>query len=107
MDKIIKPVQWTTRATKDLHKITKFYIELYGKGKARSIALELRQKTEDLEREDIDTSEIGSIDDAFTHLKYEYRKLLHHHVKITYRISKSNIYIVRVFDTRQHPRKNK
>lgn len=107
MDKKIKPVEWTSRATKDLEKITRFYIELYGHSKARQIATELRQSTEVLEHEDVDTSKIGAIDDVFTHLKYNYRKLLQHHCKITYRIGKAKIYIVRVFDTRQHPNKNK
>ena len=107
MDKGIKSVVWSSRATKDLGKITRFYIDLYGNIKAREIATELRQSTEILEREDIDTSKIGAIDETFTHLKRNYRKLLNHHCKITYREGKANFYIVRVFDTRQHPNKNK
>lgn len=106
MDKVVKPVFWTTRATKDLQKIVEFYIELYGKVKAREIATELSQKTETLERSDVDITASGSIDEAFTHLKHTYRKLNHHHCKITYRIGKSKIFIVRVFDTRQNPKKN-
>ncbi|PKP23981.1 MAG: type II toxin-antitoxin system RelE/ParE family toxin, partial [Bacteroidetes bacterium HGW-Bacteroidetes-2] len=35
MDKGIKPVVWTTRATKDLEKTAVFYRELYGSVKAR------------------------------------------------------------------------
>lgn len=106
MDKVNKPVFWTKRATKDLHKTIEFYIELYGKDKAREIATELRQKTESLERTDVDLSTTGSIDKTFSYLKYTYRKLIHHHCKITYRVGKSKIYIVRVFDTRQNPKKN-
>lgn len=106
MDTVDKPIFWTTRATKDLAKTTKFYIELYGKTKARAIATELRQSTKVLERKNIDATASGSIDEAFTHLKHTYRKLMHHHCKITYRIGKSKIYIVRVFDTRQNPKKN-
>jgi len=106
LDKVNKPVFWTTRATKDLEKTTKFYIELYGKVKAREIATELRQRTETLERTDVDITASGSIDQAFSHLKHTYRKFNHHHCKITYRIGKSKIYIVRVFDTRQDPKKN-
>ena len=107
MDKSIKSVVWTSRATKDLEKITLFYIELYGYAKARKIASELRQTTDILEYKDIDTSKIGAIDETFEHLKRNYRKLLNHHCKITYREGKTKFYIVRVFDTRQHPDKNK
>jgi plasmid stabilization system protein ParE len=107
LDRKIKPVTWTTRATKDLEKITRFYIKLYGHSKARQITTELRQSTEILERQNIDTSKIGAIDDTFTHLKRNYRKLIEHHCKITYREGKTKIYVVRVFDTRQNPKKNK
>lgn len=107
MDKVNKPVFWTTRATRDLQKTIEFYIELYGKVKAKEIATELRHRTEKLERTDVDITASGSIDEAFSHLKHTYRKLNHHHCKITYRIGKSKIYIVRVFDTRQNPNKNK
>jgi len=107
LDKKIKPVVWTSRATKDLEKITKFYIELYGYSKARQIAIKIRKKTEVLELEDVNTSKIGAIDESFSHLKKEYRKLITHHCKITYREGKTKIYVVRVFDTRQHPNKNR
>jgi hypothetical protein len=52
-------------------------------------------------------SKIGSINEDFTHLKFEYRKLIYHHCKITYREGKDKIYINRIFDTRQNPIKNK
>lgn len=108
MDKrVIKPVFWTTRATNDLGKITKFYIKLYGAYKAKKYATELRQSTDVLENQDVDLSQVGAVDDAFTHLKYNYRKLIKGDIKITYRIGKTKIYIVRVFDTRQKPNKNK
>ena len=98
---------WTSRATKDLEKITKFYIDLYGRSKARQIANELRQSTEVLEHQNVNTTKIGTIDDAFKHLKRNYRKLIEHHCKINYREGKTKIYVVRVFDTRQNPKKNK
>ena len=107
MDKGIKPVVWSTRATRDLEKITRFYIDLYGHSKARKIATELRQSIKILECKDIDTSKIGAIDEAFVQLKQSCRKLLNHHCKITYREGRTKFYIVRVFDTRQHPKKNK
>ena len=98
---------WSSRATQDLEKITKFYIDLYGYSKTRQIVTELRKSTEILERKNVNTSKIGAIDQSFKHLKGNYRKLLNHHCKITYREGKTNIYIVRIFDTRQHPNKNK
>jgi hypothetical protein len=52
---------------------------------------------------------MGSVDEEFKHLKRKYRKLIEKHIKITYRLSKSQptVYINRVFDTRQQPSKNK
>lgn len=107
MDERIKSVIWSNRATQDLKKITEFYIELYGYSKTRQIVTKLRESTEVLESKNVNTSKIGSVDQSFKHLKGTYRKLLNHHCKITYREEKTNIYIVRVFDTRQHPNKNK
>ncbi len=69
MDKGIKPVVWSSRAIKDLEVITRFYIDLYGHSKARKIVTELIQSTEILERKDIDTSEVGAVDETIAHLK--------------------------------------
>ncbi len=105
-ERITKPVKWTTRATKDLYRITKFYATLYGLDKARKIATEIRATTEILENPKVDFKAIGAIDETFTHLKYIYRKLITHYCKITYREGKNYTYIVRVFDTRQNLKKN-
>ena len=105
MEGIIKPVYWTNRAIKDLEKVTRFNATLHGFKKAIVIATELRKTTEILENSNF--KEIGAVDEDFVHLKYEYRKLIHHHCKITYREGKTKIYINRVFDTRQNPNKNK
>jgi len=105
LEGIIKPVYWTSRAIKDLEKVTRFNATLYGFKKAILIATELRESTEILESNNF--KEIGAVDEDFVHLKYEYRKLIHHHCKITYREGKTKIYINRVFDTRQNPNKNK
>jgi len=69
LDKGIKPVVWSSRAIKDLEVITRFYIDLYGHSKARKIVTELIQSTEILERKDIDTSEVGAVDETIAHLK--------------------------------------
>jgi plasmid stabilization system protein ParE len=107
LERLIKPVFWTSRATKDLEKITRFNAILYGFKKAVQIALELQKNTEILENPNYDFSEIGSIDTEFSHLKRNYRKLISMHCKITYREGKTKIYINRLFDTRQNPSKNK
>lgn len=107
MDRIIKPVFWTSRAVKDLEKTTRFNALLYGFNKAVRIAIKLQKRTEILENPKYDFSEIGSIDTEFTHLKRNYRKLIDGYCKITYREGKTKIYINRIFDTRQNPNKNK
>lgn len=107
MDRIIKPVFWTTRAIKDLEKVTRFNALLYGFDKAVQIALKLQKGTEILENTKYNFSEIGAVDIEFIHLKRNYRKLIDGHCKITYREGKTKIYINRIFDTRQNPNKNK
>ena len=107
MDRIIKPVFWTTRAIKDLEKVTRFNALLYGFDKAVQIALKLQKGTKILENPKYDFSEIGAVDLEFIHLKRNYRKLIDGHCKITYREGKTKIYINRIFDTRQNPNKNK
>lgn len=107
MERIIKPVFWTSRATKDFEKITRFNAQLYGFKKAIEIAFELQKSTELLENPSYDFSQIGSVDTEFMHLKRNYRKLISGYCKITYREGKTKIYINRLFDTRQNPSKNK
>ncbi|WP_010179778.1 type II toxin-antitoxin system RelE/ParE family toxin [Aquimarina agarilytica] len=107
MGEVIKSVVWTKRASKDLEKVTKFNLKLYGADKALKIATNLRESTDILESSVINVTEYGQVDGAFLHLKYDYRKLISNHCKITYRVGRENIYIVRVFDTRQNPSKNK
>ena len=104
---ILKPVNWTKRAVKDLEKVTRFNLKLYGADKAIEIAINLSKSTDILESSEIDLTEYGQIDESFLHLKHEYRQLINNHCKITYRIGKSKIYIIRVFDTRQYPNKNR
>ncbi|WP_246022091.1 hypothetical protein [Flavobacterium cellulosilyticum] len=65
------------KGIKDLGRTTRFNALLYGFKKAIAIAIELRKNTEILETDNY--KEIGSIDEDFVDLKYEYRKLIHHH----------------------------
>ena len=100
-------VQITSRALKDLQKVRCFNDLLYGVSKSKEIINTIFETIEILENPDVDFTEIGAIDEDFVHLKYDYRKLITSHYKITYRKNKSKIYVVRIFDTRQNPNKNK
>ena len=51
--------------------------------------------------------QLGKADETFTHLKHNYRKLIKGDIKITYRLGRTKIYVIRIFDTRQNPNKNK
>ena len=107
MERIIKPVFWTNRAITDLKKVREFYIEIYGLEKAKQSTQQIYDATKILENSDYDFVNIGAVDDYFSHLKHEYRKIYEHYCKITYREGKDKIYINRVFDMRQNPKKNK
>ena len=93
-------VQLTSRALKDLQKVRGFNDLLYGVSKSKEIINTIFETIEILENPDVDFTEIGAIDEDFVHLKYDYRKLITSHYKITYRKNKSKIYVVRIFDTR-------
>ncbi len=80
---------------------------IYGIKKAKEIALRIQKRTEILESTEYNFSEIGAVDEDFVHLRHNYRKLIERHWKITYREGKTKIYISRIFDTRQDPKKNR
>lgn len=97
---------WTKRASKDLKEVFRIYSKLYGAEKAEEITLNIRKHTEILKNPEYDFEKIDEIDEFFQHLKCGYRKLIYNYCKITYRVGKTKIYIVRIFDTRQDPKKN-
>lgn len=103
----MKSVYWTKRALKDLQKISLFNAKNIGRKKALEIAHKLIDAPGILENPEYDFENMGSIDEVFNHLKRNYRKIIYSNYKITYRNGKTKIYITRVFDTRQHPNKNK
>ena len=100
-------VELTARSLKDLQKIRVFNDSLYSICKSKEIIDDIFKELEILENPTTDFIEIGVIDEEFIHLKYEYRKLVTSHYKIMYRKGKKAIYVVRIFDTRQNPSKNK
>ncbi len=101
-----KSTYWTHRAKKDLEKMFDFNKILYDIEIAKELAYKIQERTLLLENSEYNFEEIGSIDASFSHLKHTYRKLIEGYCKITYRVGKNRIYIVRIFDTRQHPSKN-
>lgn len=107
MGEKVKPVELSSRALKDLQKAKSFNLKLYGRQKAEEIINDIFQRIESLEKPDNKFISIGAIDETFKDLKRNYRKLIAGHYKITYREGKTKIYVVRIFDTRQHPLKNK
>lgn len=102
MEKIVKVI-WTDRSLLDLRKIIVFNAELHGEVKARSIAAGL---VNDAEKSLVGTLDVAAKDQQFSHMK-DYKKLLNGNHKITFRSENRIAYIVRVFDMRQHPDKNK
>jgi plasmid stabilization system protein ParE len=96
---------FTSRADKDLKVIKAFYDELYGTEKSLDIVKGLILHLKILVSEK-DFSQIGSLDHQFELYKLVYRKVFYHYLRITYRIGKESIFIVRVFDARQNPKKN-
>ncbi len=107
MERIIKPLYFTSRALKDLEKITKFNSVMIGFKKAISISNNIIDSIEVLENPVYDFSKIGSVDSEFIHFKRSYRKIINGYYKITYREGIDKIFINRIFDTRQNPNKNK
>ena len=98
-------IVWTDRAKKDLQKVYSFSTELMGEEKAFAMITSLLEKLYFLS--DAKFVRMGAVDEEFKHLKYQYKKIIEKDIKVTYRISSSKpiIYINRVFDTRQNPRK--
>jgi plasmid stabilization system protein ParE len=106
LERNVKPVLLTHRAIRDLIKIKKFHIELYGEKIAGKIIEDLFGYLGILENPEQNFTKIGAKDEAFSHLKRNYRKLIINTIKVTYRVGKTKMYVVRVFDTRQNPKKN-
>lgn len=100
-------IKWTSRAIKDLRKVYLFYTEQIGEAKAFDLIQILLKKVDVLSDERF--VKMGAVDEQFSHLQREYRKLIEKNIKITYRLSstKNQVYINRIFDTRQNPAKNR
>jgi plasmid stabilization system protein ParE len=104
---IFKEIIWTKRALNDLRKAYDFNTEIYGEEKSFAIVQKIISKVELLKDQRFEG--IGLIDEDFRHLIYEYRKITVGYLKVNYRVGFDNttVYINRIFDTRQNPKKNK
>ena len=98
---------WTSRAASDLKKVYLFNSQVTSEQKAFDLILLLLERVDLLS--DKRFVKMGAHDEEFKHLKKDYKKLIEGDIKITYRLSTSKpiVYINRIFDTRQHPSKNK
>ena len=100
-------IKWTFRAKKDLRKVYEFYSRSTVEAKAFEIISNLLERIDLLSNPKL--AKMGVEDEQFKHLKHRYKKLIEKDIKVTYRLStsKSIVYINRIFDTRQHPSKNR
>ena len=92
-------VIWTAKAFKGLDAI-------FNEIAAKSVVSANKVVNGILDRETqlISQPKSGTIETRLK-LKREYRFLVESHYKIIYRIGKKSIYVLKVFDTRQHPNK--
>jgi plasmid stabilization system protein ParE len=95
----LKKVVWTAKAFKDL-------VSIYNLIAQDSIPAAKKVVNSILDREEQLKSQptSGTIQRRLK-LKKEYRFLIQSHYKIIYREGKTNIYVIKVFDTRQNPKK--
>jgi plasmid stabilization system protein ParE len=95
----LKEVIWTNRAIKGIFSIRDF-IAKSSKSAAEKVVDRIFDREEQLQT----YPDSGTIETRLR-LKKEYRYIIESHYKIIYREGKNNIYVVRVFDTRQSPKK--
>ena len=95
----LKEVVWTARAFKDLKSIYNMIAE-NSVFSAKKVIDSILDREEQLQKQ----PKSGTIQTGLK-LKKEYRFIIQNHYKIIYREGKTNIFVVKVFDTRQSPKK--
>ncbi len=93
-------VIWSSRSLKDLNSAYDLLVEKSPQAANRTVESVLEKVTQ-LEK----FPESGPEEPSLSHRKKTYRYLVSAHLKIIYRIEKRFVLIVRVFDTRQDPKK--
>jgi plasmid stabilization system protein ParE len=94
---------WTEKAKSDLRNIYNFLLSEIEEEKAFSIIQTISFRSSQLSL----FPESGSLEPYLLHLKLPYRRLIEGNYKIIYRVTNEYIYINRVFDSRQNPKKLK
>lgn len=92
---------WTFKAKDDLKNIYVFLMIEISEQRAFEIITKIVDRVDILYRMPL----VGQKEPKFEELKREYRRLIESDYKIVYHIRKDKIYINRVFDTRQNPKK--
>ena len=93
-------VIWSDRSLKDLEGAYDLLAENSAQAASRTVEAILERVTQ-LEK----FPESGPIELSLAHHKKAHRYLVSGHHKIIYRVEQQAVFIVRVFDTRQHPKK--
>ncbi len=93
---------WSARSLKDLDRAYDLLAERSPQAANRTVEAVLARVTQ-LEK----FPESGPEESGLSHRKKAHRYLVSDHHKIIYRIEKRSVLIVRVFDTRQNPKKLK
>jgi toxin ParE1/3/4 len=93
-------VIWSARSLHDLDRSFDIIAEKSLQSANRAVHAVLEKVTQ-LEK----FPESGPLEPSLTHRKKAYRYLVCNHHKIIYRIEQRTVFIVRLFDTRQHPNK--
>ncbi len=99
-----KEVIWTKTAIKDLNKIYEFNIPIFGEEKSFEYIVALANEINLLEEGFI---AIGAKYKSKRYPEIEYRKLISSHYLIIYRTKGKKVYINKIFDARQSPKKLK
>jgi len=92
---------WTKIAKEDLHQIYNFHLKSSTKEAADKVTNKLLKKIKFL----YGMPFIGQIEPALIKLDNDYRRLIEGNYKIIYHINNDQIFINRIFDTRQDPKK--
>ena len=96
---VSKEVVWTQKAFKDLDSIYNF-IAKGSKAAAKKVVESILDREEQLKIQ----PNSGTIETRIK-LKGEYRFLVQGNYKIIYRVGRANVYVIKIFDARQDPKK--
>ncbi len=95
-------VIWSARSLRDLDKAHELLAE-HSLEAANQAVDNILERSTQLEQ----FPESGPVEPSLAHRKKEHRYLVSGYHKIIYRIERQKILIIRVFDTRQYPKKLK